>query len=116
MVDPVQRGEIWWVDFGLPFGSEPGYRRPAIVLQIDSFNRSAIDTVIVVPLSRNVALANAPGNVLCRARETGLPSASVANISQLTVVDRRRLAERESSLPAQVLQRVEQGVRLVLGV
>ena len=36
----MTRGEIWWADFGLPFGSEPGFRRPVLIVQDDSFNRS----------------------------------------------------------------------------
>jgi mRNA interferase MazF len=112
----VSRGEIWWTDFGQPFGSEPGYRRPALVVQADSFNRSRLATVLVVPLSRNLELAAAPGNVLCRPRDTGLPKASVANVSQLTVTDRRRLVEKAGSIPGLLLKEVESGLRLVLGL
>jgi mRNA interferase MazF len=112
----VNRGEIWWVDFGQPFGSEPGYRRPALVLQADSFNRSLIQTVIVVPFSTNTALALAPGNVLCRSRETSLRKTCVANVSQIAVVDRARLVERAGSLSGRLLAQVEDGVRQVLAL
>jgi len=112
----VNRGEIWWADFGQPLGSEPGYRRPVLILQADSFNRSRIQTVVVVPLSTNAGLALAPGNMLCRPRETGLKRASVANVSQLTVVDRGRLAEKVGALSARLLTQVEDGVRQVLSL
>jgi mRNA interferase MazF len=112
----VNRGEVWWVDFGQPFGSEPGYRRPVLILQADSFNRSRIQTVVVVPLSTNTALALAPGNVLCRPRETGLKKASVANVSQLTVIDRSRLADKAGELSGRLLTQVEDGVRLLLAL
>jgi len=112
----VRRGEVWWTDFGRPFGSEPGYRRPALVVQADSFNKSKLATVLVVPLSRNLELAAAPGNVLCRPRDTGLPKPSVANVSQLTVADRRRVVEKAGSLPGVLLEEVENGLRLVLGL
>lgn len=112
----MTRGEIWWADFGKPFGSEPGYKRPVIVLQADPFNRSRIQTVIVVPMTATAAVAAAPGNVLCRRRDTGLPKASVANVSQLSVIDRRRLGEKAGSIPGQLLKQVEDGVRLVLGL
>lgn len=112
----MRRGEIWWTDFGQPFGSEPGYRRPAVVIQSDPFNESRLRTVILVPLTKNLQWARAPGNVLCRRRDTGLPKASVANVSQLTVVDRRRLVERAGNLPAVVMKQIEDGVRLVLGL
>ena len=107
----MNRGEIWWADFGQPFGSEPGYRRPVLILQADSFNRSRIQTVVVVPLSTNTALTLAPDNVLCRPRETGLKKASVANVSQLTVIDRGRLADKAGVLSVRLLTQVEDGVR-----
>ena len=43
------RGELWWADYGVPFGSEPGYTRPVIVVQNDYFNNSKINTTIVIP-------------------------------------------------------------------
>jgi mRNA interferase MazF len=110
----AQRGEIWWADFGQPFGSEPAYRRPALVIQADAFNRSSISTVLLVPLTSTIALASAPGNVLCRSRDTGLPKPSVANVSQLTVADRRRLIQKAGALPGRLLKQVEDGLRLVL--
>jgi len=110
----AQRGEIWWADFGQPFGSEPAYRRPALVIQADAFNRSSISTVLLIPLTRTIALAAAPGNVLCRPRDTGLAKPSVVNASQLTVADRRRLIEKAGALPGRLLKQVEDGLRLVL--
>ncbi|MGH9324576.1 MAG: type II toxin-antitoxin system PemK/MazF family toxin [Vicinamibacteria bacterium] len=112
----MNRGDVWWVDFGQPFGSEPGYRRPVVVMQSDPFNRSRIDTVIVVPMSSNVQLAAAPGNVLCRSKHTGLRKPSVANVSQLAVIDRRRLQEKVGAIPAQLMSQLEDGVRLVLAL
>jgi mRNA interferase MazF len=112
----MRRGEIWWTDFGQPFGSKPAHRRPALVIQADSFNESTIDTVILVPMTRTLDLAAAPGNVLCPPRDTGLPKAAVVNVSQLTVADRKRLVERAGTLPGRLLRQVEDGLRLVLGL
>ena len=75
-----------------------------------------IQTVIVVPFSTNTALALAPGNVVCRPRETRLKRAYVANVSQILVVDRSRLVEKAGSLSSRLLAQVEAGVRLVLAL
>jgi mRNA interferase MazF len=112
----VRRGEVWWADFGRPLGSEPGYRRPVLVVQADPFNKSAISTVIVVPLTKNLRLSGAPGNVALSARHTGLRMRSVANVSQLAVLDRRRFLEKVSGIPGAALEQVEAGMRLVLGL
>lgn len=100
----------------MPFGSEPGYRRPSLVVQADAFTQSAIQTVILIPLTKTLELASAPGNVLCRPRDSGLPKPSVVNVSQVTVVDKRRLLEKVGALPGGLLKQVEDGMRLVLGL
>ncbi|HOX17479.1 MAG TPA: type II toxin-antitoxin system PemK/MazF family toxin [Spirochaetales bacterium] len=110
----MTRGEVFRADFGLPFGSETGFRRPVVVMQSDAFNASRIGTVLVVPLTTKLALADAPGNVFVEARESGLSSDSVAVVSQLAAVDRRRLLERAGALGQATLARVELGLKLVL--
>ena len=112
----MNRGEVWWADLGEPFGSEPGYRRPVIIVQSDFFNRSRIGTILVIPMTSGEELSDAPGNVLCRRRDTGLPRASVANVSQLTVVDRKRLTDKVGAVPSRLMTQVEAGVRLVLAL
>ena len=59
----MTRGEIWWADFGIPFGSEPGFNRPVLIVQADAINKSKINTIIVIPFSTNLLLENAPGNI-----------------------------------------------------
>jgi mRNA interferase MazF len=87
-----------------------------MVLQADAFNRSSLQTVIVVPMTTTARLAAAPGNVKCKPRDTGLPKPSVANVSQLSVIDRGRLDKKAGAMPGTLLKQVEDGVRLVLGM
>lgn len=110
----MQRGEIWWATLTQPTGSEPGYNRPVLVVQDDAFNRSRIQTVIVVAITKNVELAKAPGNVLLPRKRTGLPYESVANVSQVITVDKSFLSERVGSLPDELQEQVDAGLRLVL--
>lgn len=112
----MSRGEIWWADLPAPVGSGPGFRRPALVVQSDRFNRSAIQTVIVVILTSNLALSRAPGNVLVRARDSGLPRDSVVNISQILTVDRGILTSQCGSLDDATMSAVEDGIRLVMSL
>lgn len=112
----IERGEVWWADLGEPDGSEPGYRRPVIVVQSDAFNRSRLRTVIVVVLMTNLRLLDAPGNVLIPSITSGLPKDSVANVSQLLTLDRDLLLERTGRLGGQPLKDLESGLRLVLSL
>ena len=110
----IRRGELWWASLPEPVGSEPGYRRPVLVLQADSFNASRIATAIAVVVTSNLALQRAPGNVLIPRNLSGLPKDSVANVSQLVTVDKSFLTERIGQLPFVLLQEVEKGIKLVL--
>lgn len=111
----IAQGDIFWVDLAEPLGSEPGYRRPIVVVQADAFNWSAIGTVACVVLTSNLGWAGAPGNVRLTARSTGLPRDSVANVSQVITVDRRALTERVGKLPQAKLHLVLSGIDVVLG-
>ncbi len=112
----IERGEVWWADLGEPDGSEPGYRRPVLIVQSDAFNRSRLRTVIAVVLMTSMRLLEAPGNVLIPAKASGLPKDSVANVSQLITVDRDFLLERAGRLQSQVMKDLDSGLRLVLGL
>ena len=114
MVD-ICRGDIWWADLSEPIGSAPGFKRPVVVVQSDSLNRSRIKTVVCVPLTSNLAWADAPGNVLLTSAMTDLPKDSVANVSQIVTVDRSVLTERIGRVTDAKLDLILRGIDLVLG-
>jgi mRNA interferase MazF len=111
----VEQGEIWWADLPVPTGSAPGYRRPVLIVQGDWLNLSDIATVICVPLTTNLRWAEAPGNVLLRARVTKLPKDSVANVSQVITIDRSQLTEHVGRVSKVQLEEVLTGIDIVLG-
>ncbi|MBN3873812.1 MAG: type II toxin-antitoxin system PemK/MazF family toxin [Nostoc sp. JL33] len=110
----VYRGEIWWANLPDPLAWEPGYRRPILIVQDDIFTQSRISTVIVVIITSNTQLAQAPGNVLLPHEATGLPRDSVANVSQIFTVDKTFLVERVGSLPEHLQEEIDQGLRTIL--
>ena len=111
----VSQGDIVWASLEDPIGSEPGFRRPVVVVQGDAFNASRVATVIVVPLTCNLRWAAAPGNVSLAAERTGLPKDSVANVSQIVAVDRRILSDRTARLSDVDIALILTGIDLVLG-
>ena len=110
----IAQGEVWWAELDEPVGSAPGLRRPVVVIQSDSFNRSRISTIVCVPLTSNLRWGDAPGNVVLDATTTGLPKDSVANVSQVVTLDRTALTERVGVLPAHKLELVLYGLDVVL--
>ena len=112
----ICRGEIWWATLPSPIGSEPGYRRPVLIVQSDDFNRSRIATVIAVVITSNINLTHAPGNVLLSKKITGLLKDSLANVSQVVTIDKSFLTERIGVIPDYLFRQIENGLRLVMSL
>jgi mRNA interferase MazF len=110
----IYRGEIWWADLPQPVGSEPGYRRPVLIIQEDMFTNSNIQTVIVAIITSNLALEAAPGNVLLPKKSTDLLKDSVVNVSQVITIDKSFLSERIGSLNDDLQSQVDDGLRTIL--
>jgi mRNA interferase MazF len=91
-------------------------RRPILIIQSNPFNESRIATVIVAVITSNIDLAEAPGNVRIGKADSGLSKPSVVNVSQLLTIDRSVLSKRVKVLTAGLLHRIDDGLRLVIGV
>jgi mRNA interferase MazF len=115
MVTP-QRGEIWWADLGDPRGSEPGYRRPVLIVQDDRFNHSNLATVIILSLTSNLKFQGLPGNVFLPKDQSGLSKDSVIHVTQLTAIDKAWLDELVAQSPRVIMEKVERALSLVLGL
>lgn len=112
----MHRGEIWWANLPEPRQSEPGYRRPVLIIQTDRFNRSNINTIIAIVITSNIKRGEAPGNVLLPKNQTDLSQDSVVNVSQVITIDKNSLVECVGVLPSGLFQKVETGLRLILGL
>lgn len=110
----ISQGEVFWLRFEGK-GSAPSGRRPAVVVQHDRYNRSAISTTVVAAVTSNLRLAEMPGNVRLRKGEAGLPRSSVVNVTQLVTVDKVRLTDRVGKLGKDRLDQIQAGLALVLG-
>ncbi len=112
-----KKGEIWWVDLDEPSGSEPGYKRPVVIVQSDNFNKSKIQTVIVAVITSNLNLAKAPGNIkLGATKNIGLKKESIINVSQVITLDKSYLIEKTGKLSTSQRQDLNEGLKLVLDI
>ena len=109
----INQGDVFWIEFNEPSGSEPGYRHPHVVIQNNLFNRSRINTVVVCTLTSNLKRSNAPGNVTLNKGEANLPKKSVVNISQIFTVNKSDLSEKIGSLSIDRISQILNGVRLI---
>jgi mRNA interferase MazF len=110
----IKQGDIFWIDFGEPEGSAPGYRHPCVVIQNNVFNQSRIASVVVCALTSNLKRVKAPGNVLVKKGEGNLEKESVVNISQIATVEKTDLIEKIGSLSTLKIADIIEGVKLLI--
>lgn len=112
----MKKGDIWWASLDEPIGSEPGYRRPVVIISSNDFNQSKIRTVIVAIITSNLRLAGAPGNIILSKKSTGIGRDSVLNISQLMTLDKSFLTEHIGKLSNKQLNFLDDSIKLVLSI
>ena len=110
----IQQGDVYWGDFRIPSGSEPGGRRPVVVIQNDVLNQSLINTVVVCAVTSNLRWANSRGNVPLAKGEANLPKRSVVNVTQIGTINKTDLLEKIGTLSAERLEEVLAGVRFLI--
>ncbi len=109
----IHQGDVVWVDFGDPIGSEPGHRRPALVIQSDVFNLTAINTICVAVITSNLSLETFRGNVRLAKGEANLPKPSVVNLTLIRSLDRSRILNKLGSLSKERMAKVLQNLELL---
>ena len=112
----MNRGEIWWASLDEPRGSEPGYRRPVLIIQADSFNQSNIQTIICAVITSNTDISKAPGNIFLSKKDSKLPKDSVINVSQIITLDKYYLTDYVHNIKSTIMKDVDAGIKLVLDV
>ncbi len=112
----IQRGEVYWVDLGEPQGSRPAKRRPVLIVSDDLYNSSKLATVVAVILTGTLRLGDMPGNVHIAEGEAGMTRASVANVTALVTLDKSELGRRIGRVRPLTLERIDHGLREVLGL
>ena len=112
----MQKGTVWWASLDDPRGSEPGYKRPVVIVSANEFNKSSIQTIIVAVVTSNLRLGDAPGNFSISKKDSGLTKDSVVNVSQLLTLDKSFLTEKIKKLPNKKLINLNNGLKLVLAI
>jgi mRNA interferase MazF len=112
--DYPRRGEIWFADLNPTRGHEQQGTRPVLVLSIDSFNSGPAELVSILPVTSTVrAIAS---HIEVRPPEGGLRARSSILADQVRTITRERFVRRSGAVSPTTLRRVEEVVRILLGL
>lgn len=104
----VARGGVYWIELDK--------RRPCVVVSSEDVLGVDVWQTHVVPVTSNLDRADLAGNVLLRSTATGLAKDSVAVPLGLELIDRSLLGEQAGRVPQILLDDIDAGVRVVLGL
>jgi mRNA interferase MazF len=110
-----RRGEIYLVRFDPTVGHEIRKTRPAVIIQNDVSNRYSPVT-IVAAISSQFSDPPFPREVMIEPEESGLSKRSAVIVNQIRSVDRRRLAKRFGELSGPSMRRVDEAIKISLGL
>jgi mRNA interferase MazF len=111
----VKRGDIFYANLSPVVGSEQGGHRPVLVLQNDVGNKYS-PTVIVAAITSQISKAKLPTHVELPAKQYNLEKDSVVLLEQLRTVDKRRLKEKITHLSEDIMTKVDEALRISLGL
>jgi len=111
----ICQGDVFWTRLSPASGSEPTYKRPVVIVQRNSINRSKFRTVLVVPLTKQTKHDILPGNVRLRKGEANLPRPSLARGTHVMVIDKSRLIEKIGALSPQKIKEIIDNIIWVMG-
>jgi len=113
----VDFGDIFAVDLPAVGGHEQAGLRPAIIAQSGETPYDRLSTVLVVPFTSRLRAQVFPGTFVVRPdAENQLRSPSVALVSQLRVVDRRRIGRRIGVLAPEHALRLRTELRALMSL
>ena len=111
----VKRGDIYFANLSPVVGSEQGGHRPVLVIQNDVGNKYS-PTVIVAAITSQIAKAKLPTHIEVSSGNCNLEKDSVVLLEQLRTVDKRRLKEKVAHLGDELMAKVDEAVKISLGL
>jgi len=109
-----RRGDIWTVDLEPVVGSEQGKARPALIVQNDIGN--LYSPVLIVAALTSGEEARYDVQVEVKAPEGGLSHSSLVLLNQIRTIDKRRVGRYWGHLSAETMQRVDEAIKISLGL
>ncbi len=111
----VNRGDIFLVNLNPVFGSEQGGIRPFLIIQNNIGNKKSPLT-IVAPVTSKIFTKEFPTNVFLTKKASGLEKDSTILLNQIKTIDKNRLIKKLSTLDTFNIKRVEEAIKVSLGL
>jgi len=110
----IKQFEIWIADLNPPIGTEPGKRRPVLVIQTNLLNKISYRSTLICPITTNVQKDSDLLRVNIKKGVTKLHEDCDILIDQIRAIDNSRFINRIGDLPADLVDKVKDNLLNIL--
>ncbi len=110
----INQFEVWIADLNPKQGSEPGKKRPVVIVQTNLLNKLPHPSTLICPVTTNI---KPDANLLRVHLDTGTARLSQPcdiMMDQLRAIDNRRLVRKLGLLPADIQEQIKENLMVVL--
>lgn len=108
----ISQFEIWIADLNPQFGTEPGKKRPVLVVQTDLINK-VHPSSLICPITTKVLLKSDILRVHLKKKEGNVRSNSDIMIDQIRSIDNNRLLKKVGKIPLIKIQEVKENIKII---
>jgi len=112
----IKRFEIWIADLNSRVGTEPGKKRPVLVVQSNLLNKIPHSSTIICPITTNIKNEAQILRVALKKGQANLQRDSHVLIDQIRAIDNQRLVEKIGTLPKHLVAEVRRNLSIVLEI
>ncbi|MFO7851080.1 MAG: type II toxin-antitoxin system PemK/MazF family toxin [Bacteroidota bacterium] len=110
----IKKYDIWIADLSPRIGTEPGKKRPVLVIQTDLLNNISHPSTIICPITTRVKKKVDILRVHIKKGTAQLSRDCDIMINQLRAIDNRRLVRKLGTLPHIQTEKVRENLRILL--
>ncbi|MGX1024481.1 type II toxin-antitoxin system PemK/MazF family toxin [Flavobacterium sp. CS20] len=109
----IKQFEIWIADLNPRIGTEPGKKRPVLIIQSNLLNKLKHPSTLICPLTTNVKLNVDILRVHIGKDIVNLKKPSDIMIDQIRAIDNNRLVEKIGQLPKKQANKVKANLEII---
>lgn len=110
----VNQFEVWIADLNPQKGTEPGKKRPVLIIQTDLLNKVSHLSTIICPITTNVLHDSEILRVHLKQGIANVEKDCDILIDQIRAIDNKRLMERIGVLPNDITKLVKENLQIIL--
>ncbi|MBW6536819.1 MAG: type II toxin-antitoxin system PemK/MazF family toxin [Mariniphaga sp.] len=110
----IKQFDIWIADLNPKMGTEPGKKRPVIIIQTNLLNKIPHPSTIICPLTTNIQKEATILRMHIQKGEAGLFESSDIMLDQMRAIDNRRLTTRVGRLSPEKIGSLKENIKIVL--